>query len=562
MKKKFRFSMLILAITCIQSCVQNPSVEEKEGIVVEDLNPFKKPTDQIDTTVLGDQEKNPYALENMRQAFAATGQSAKAQQLQPNRIYVKLNPTSRDQVYGFLNAENPKCFISEYPIDRKILTKGAVYLDAEAEDVILKPYYCVAFSKSDLPRIPYDVIAYGYVPTDDEVQVEMKAWEIAGYSLTKQSDSGNKVALVGYFPNGKVQVQNSQSPSYLNCRHKSIVASAFFKWSYMRTDANGAFQSGIKFFVPADLSIRYWNQEYRIYGHSLLDKIGVVKSSNQGTTFRISDSDKGAWHKANLNNTLQDYNDFANTIPTHRVNDAQFWVPISSLGSCSTIMMHHFGFYPHEISPADASASGHDFGVYRWNYTNYNGEREILFHEFSHWSHAISAGRNYWKKVCKGEGENVFNTLAPPNRLDYADPYRDGTQPTISVAANIGYAEAWAEFMGWVICTNYSVGSVNPLMENFEPQAIPHSYMNGGFNYNSWMPIGLFWDLWDSQNELNQKSINHGPVVRDCFTLPLPYLFSKLQGAESVKGFKTNILATTPVNERECMDQLFKAYGY
>lgn len=560
MKKIALFQTLLLFILAFQGCKKE--IDSNHQIIqAGDANSTAMKTAE-GNTILGDNVSNPYSIENMKRAFEELGQTDKANNLQPNRIYVKLKPETREQVYDFLNIENEKWLISEYPIDKKVLYYGDFYVDAEAKDTILKPYYCVAFSENDLPKVTYEILGYGYVPNDEEEEVELKAWELAGY--TTKDDNGEiayKTTAVGFYPSGTLQVIQAPNTNYLACRHKSVMANTFFKWSYMRTDANGKFNSSVKFLVPALFYIRYWNAEYRIYGHSLIDYLGQVKKSNQGATWRIGTGDRGAWHKANLNNTVHDYNDFANTIPTHRVNNAQFWMPVINRNSASTIMMHYFGFAPHEISPADLAGPGNDFAVYTWTNLNYNFHREILFHEFSHWSHAIIAGRSYWKNVCKGEGQNISNTLTPISRPDYADPYRDGTQPSVSVAGNLGFAEAWAEFGGQMCCRYHGLPIPTTALEKFSPQAIPHNPMNGGFNYNSWYPIGLFYDLWDETNESNQLTTSNG-FAKDCFSLSLPYLYGKLNGATNVTDFKNNILSTTPETDKQCMTELFKAYGY
>lgn len=565
MKKISLIITTVVIIFFLQNCKKDITQSNTKVIQTGQSNSLAMKTEE-GNTILGDKVANPYSLDNMKKAFADLGLSDKASKLQANRIYVKLKPETHEQVYEFLNAENQNWLISEYPIDRKVLSYGDFYVDAEAKDTILKPYYCVAFSVNDLPKVAYEILGYGYVPTDDEGEVEQRAWELAGYTTKDENgEIAYKTTAIGFYPNGTLQVVKAPSSTYVACRNKSVMATTFFKWSYMRTDNNGKFNSSVKFLVPALFYIRYWNAEYRIYGHSLIDHLGSLKKSNMGATWQIGTGDKGAWHKANLNNTVHDYNDFANTIPTHRVNNAQFWVPVITKNSASTIMMHYFGFAPHEISPADLAGPGNDFAVYSWKVMNYDWHREILFHEFSHWTHAIIAGRSYWKNVCKGEGQNIFNTLTPTSRTDYADPYRDGTQPSTSVAGNFGFTEAWAEAMGRVVSDYYGISNNQTpysFIENVQPRAIPHNPMNGGFNLDSWYPCGLFWDLFDKNNEGNQQSTVEGKFAKDCFTLSLPYLYSKLNGATSVTDFKNNILSTTPEADKRCMTELFKAYGY
>ncbi len=568
MKKISLVVAISIFMLLMQNCKKESNTSNPQIIQAGYDNKAAMKTENDGNTILGKKKKNPYTLANMKEAFRALGLNSQADQLSPNRIYVKLKPDNHLQVYDFLNEENEKRFIAEYPIDAEVVSEGSFYVDDEAKDTILKPYYCVAFSKSDLPIVNYEIIEYGYVPSDEEENVELKAWELAGY--TETDDNGEiayKTNSNKFYPSGTLQVQEAPNNNYPACRHKSVVATTLFKWSYMRTDANGKFNSSVKFLVPALFYIRYWNQEYRIYGHNLNDYLGRVKKSNIGATWQINTNRKAAWHKANINNTVHDYNDFVNTIPTHRVNNAQIWMPWGtplSSNAAATIMMHYFGFQPHEISPADLSAPYHDFGVYTWDNLDYNWHRELLFHEFSHWTHAIIAGRAYWKDVAKGEGQNISNTLVPKSRSDYGDPYRDGQEPSKPVAQKFGFTEAWAEAMGSVISDYYGItnhNSTSSSIENVFPKAVPHSYKDAAFHLDSWYPVGLFWDLHDVDNENFQATVSLSST-KDCFTLPLPYMYSKLIGAQSVADYKANILSSTPEADQNCLKKLFEAYGY
>lgn len=85
-------------------------------------------------------------------------------------------PQTQEQVLDFLTNENVNRCISEYPVDYQILKEGNLYYDPKVStDTFIKPYYCVANSISDLPNVPYQILEYGYVPTDLEENVEEMA---------------------------------------------------------------------------------------------------------------------------------------------------------------------------------------------------------------------------------------------------------------------------------------------------------------------------------------------------------------------------------------------------
>jgi len=538
---------------------------------------------------LGKQLVNPYELSIMKKAFALNGNSTKAKNLIYNRIYVKLNPQSKDQVIDFLTNENENRLISEYPIDYEIVYEGNIYLDKTSTDTLLKPYYCVATSLSDIPNVPYTIINYGYVPDSSEENVEITAFRISGYNVDSLNgyttpDPNRRFA---YKPEGYVDVLNNNINSYVPVRHKSLLMTTFFKWSYVRTNNVGYFKSSKTFIVPVPVHIRHWNQEYSILGHSLWDKIGTARRTNLGYHYQISNtSDRGAYIKACVNNSVFDYNDYLQTAEAGNgiiksiTDGLLFWIPVTpgSAGSGNTILTHVFNFWDNDVTfTALLSAPFRtDIGLRIWRDLDYWNKQCLMFHEFSHYSHAIKAGREFWKDVVNTENENVFHTI-----FTTRDPYGNGASPDALHEGRVGLAESWAEFMGAVIANYYNIplsfysGGWN--IEVFTPHSPPHTIPGtGGWHYDSWMPTGLWWDLYDGGldargrpvggNENNQLTVFSSPnnLTTDCAIVPIPYMFNSLGSSQTVFDAEPIILNTIKVNggQGECAQGLFHAYGF
>ncbi len=506
--------------------------------------------------ILGNKLENPYTLQNMNNANHALGNFGT---LFANRYYVKLTPQNYDEATTVLADSNVNNMISEYPIDYEVLYEGDVYLvDGKTSDTIVKPYYCVTTSLSNLPsNISYQLLGTGYVPTDAQETLEIKAFQLAGYNVDSLNGFSNvdPNRRFAYKPEGYVDVYKTSS--YVPVRNKSLVMTTFFKWSYVRTDQNGYFKSSKNFIVPVPVHIRHWNQEYKIFGHSLWDKIGTATKNNIGSHYQISIStDKGAYNKAVINNTFFDYNDFCNSSvggygTIRNLNDVWLWVPLSSVGSGSTILKHVFGFSGFEIPLAQFGAALYfDFNFRFWNFSDYQTKQSLMFHEFSHYSHALIAGRSYWKDVDNAEAQNILATT-----FSGLDPYRDGLHPTVALANTIRLTESWSEFMS-IYITTYYYGNIYSFIEYVNPKPIPYAF---DF-YNSWLPTGLWWDLNDAGLENFQATVTGGYVI-DNVSLPILTLYNALSGMVDIESVMRIISAPQNPTMQISIRNLAGGYG-
>lgn len=143
----------------------------------------------------------------------------------------------------------------------------------------------------------------------------------------------------------------------------------------------------------------------------------------------------------------------------------------------------------------------------------------------------MKAGRAYWKDVVVSEAENIAYTLTTTK-----DPYRDGVHPTSGGADQIAcgilgriYGSSYKYFLLWFRSNLYNTGGFD--IENFSPQFTPSMITfadgsQGGWHYGCWIPTGLWWDLWDTNNETNQRTVYGNTVVTDCATYPLPAIYN------------------------------------
>lgn len=512
-------------------------------------------------TVIGDKVENPYSIKYMQIAMQKEKFLDNDDTLIPNRMYVKLYPKTIEEVQLLLASSGERLYVSEIPLDYEIVKYGDYYMDKESKDVFVKPYYAYAFSDKDIPKIKYDLLEKLYVPTPEQWRAELLAYESAGYTLLSSS-SGN------YIPSGKILIQKSPMSSVYKtpCKYKKITIRRFAKWCDVETDSAGNFTSTTSFVYGVDVLISHSNTQYKIYGNTLEDKIEDLNKSNNNKTILIGDSHTfSAWVKAVINNSVHEYNSFVG-IDSMKISQAKFWVPTISGGSGSTIMMNRLSLSAIDISPADLSAPFCDIGFYVWNSRNYSNLQKLFFHEFSHWSHAIIGGKDFWKIVCKAEAKNINNTLVPVSRADYKDPYRNGLEPDATQAQFFGFAEAWAEFSSLVMTDFYGIETLEfatSIPEKANPKKIPHNSHTTNYRFiNSWMPGGLFWDLKDRNNERDQKDVNGIAGTKDAFTYSMPFLYKQLIGATTVSDYKRNVLRNCPASDTIGIKELFNAYGF
>ncbi len=542
------FLLLLLTFT---ACEFSPKQKSRE----------EKPTEEMlgKPTQLGKKEKNPYSLKYMEKAMKSFGFLSGSDTLIPNRIYVKLMPKSVDEVNQIFDRSGDYLCISEYPMENEIVTNGDYYLEKDNKDVLVKTYYAIAYTLKDLPKVNYSILDYAYVPSPEEWRAEAAAFESAGYSVR---------SLTPYIPKGKLTIQKLPRSSIYKepCKLKKIKIRRFSKWCDVVTDTLGNFTSTLSFVHGVDVFILNENIDYRILGNTVEDKVGEINKSVNNKEFLLDDAATfSAWIKGVINNTVYDYNRFIG-IDSLKIYNAKLWVPVFSGPTGSTIMMNRFSFSPHEISPADLSAPFNDFGFYVWNKKDYSYLQKLFFHEYSHWSHAIIGGRDFWKNVCKSEATNINNTLTPVSRADYKDPYRNGLEPDAAKAQMLGFAEAWAEFASLVITDKYGIEVLEyptSIPEKANPKRIPHASHSASNRFvNSWIVAGLFWDLKDRNNERDQKNIDGVAGTADNFTYTMPFLISQLSGAKNVSDYRNNLLGHCPPRDVSALRDLFSAYGY
>lgn len=581
------YQLLLIVIFSIfySACSKdNESINSEQEILVShksmlvDGN-YTPPYDGESLTVLGQKEKNPYLFSNMQKAFQELGLTERAKNLRPNCLYYKFSPRSLEEAYSILEMESENIYVEDYPLEYEVIKYGAFYMDSEATDTIIKPYYVLVYNNAQInTSLDHELLEKGYIPDENEAffeELEFKAHEILG--LTEVGEEMNKAGDKFFKPNGYVKVWDAAISNFTPVFDKSLVVRKGFKTAYVRTSSNGYFTSNKKFFKNAKVSIRWWNQEFRITGHSLSDFLGTATKANMGASYNIERTAKGAWSKSTINNAFHLFNKFASTNGIQTIDILHFWVPTTGKSlSGSTVMKKRLNI--NNAAASFAVGLVNDMGVRLWkNYSQgnslppYRAVHNLMFHELAHASHAIACGSSFWQNVVDAEQQNIVQTI-----FGAQDPYRDGTEPTPLLAGYIGMAEGWAEFLGDNISYHYYLRPLINVEVSF-PQSIPSSCevlgANGNYATNfsrCWVPTPLFHDLYDAGVELNQATVNGGVIKDDC-TIPLSYLFSALTCSKNVAEFKNKLfivwnppienIPTDDCNNKPCLC-LFEAFGY
>jgi len=409
-------------------------------------------------TILDDKELNPYLFQNMQKALYALGLDNQASSLESNCSYYKFLPKNIEEVYIVLEMESENIYVEDYPLEYEVVEYGAFYMDIEALDTMIKPYYVLVYNDAIFnSNITHTLLEKGYIPDERDPyfeEIEFKAHQLIG--LIDSEESYDKAGNNFFKPNGYVKAWDNELGNYTPVFYKSLVARKGFKTVYMRTSSNGYFTSNKKFLQRAKLKIRWWNQEFRITGHSLSDYLGWTTKNNLGASYNINRDAKGAWSKSTINNAFHLFNEYALNNGIQTIDILHFWVPVTGNSlSGSTVMKKRLNINNGLASFAVGLVN--DLGLRLWNpfknssiLPSYRRVQNLMFHELAHASQAIACGSNYWQNVVDGEQQNISNTI-----FGAQDPYRDGLHPTPVLAGYIGLAEGWAEFLGDNISNYY-----------------------------------------------------------------------------------------------------------
>ena len=198
---------------------------------------------------------------------------------------------------------------------------------------------------------------------------------------------------------------------------------------------------------------------------------------------------------------------------------------------------------------------------------------QTVFHESSHFSHAIQAGQVFWAKVY---ADQITNGILQNN------PRGNGIQPTAAAGQRIALVEGWADLADVIISLHfYERARIDGVLRNqiFTLQRLEDFHVldvpveiDVRFD-RGWLLHGLMWDLLDDEvdgvatrrtggdQEINL--IEDEVFIGNANNLfDLSPIFNLLtSGVENTADFRTAVLNAYPAQTTE-INALFDSYGY
>lgn len=186
---------------------------------------------------------------------------------------------------------------------------------------------------------------------------------------------------------------------------------------------------------------------------------------------------------------------------------------------------------------------------------------EVAFHELTHAAHYNKVGQVWYKEFVDAEINQTAFSSNPPYGLG-----NTGTKSEI-----IALGESWAYHMGHFLSDRkYALNSSDAfaqrnryqnnlplsgfsshinLLEDFDP-------INRTADPDRWIPIGLYYDLFDNRNENN-------PIVDGVTGYTNQQFFNSLDSdVKSLPQYRVRLLQENANNQSVQVTNLFSQYGY
>ena len=171
-RKVMYFAIAVSMVAC--QTIDDPILDPNQiGTVIESDNEFITTEGQ---TVLGDAIDIPYSIENLLKAYenlpAQTKSEIDPKDIQPTHYYVRFYPKSIEE-QDILRNIKPYVFLSETPLDRKVVVGGSSYHDPSIpEDLPTFQYTVVPVERwRELEKtvpVEAEILIKAYIPDYDE----------------------------------------------------------------------------------------------------------------------------------------------------------------------------------------------------------------------------------------------------------------------------------------------------------------------------------------------------------------------------------------------------------
>lgn len=250
--------------------------------------------------VLGEKINDPYAIYNMRSAYAhlkSDGENTPIDEITPNKKYLRFLPKNEEELDLLKN--DTSIILYDFPLDYEIDVQGTYYHDPELPETAITWQYCVIPIDKEIPDIQHELIYEVFIPDfsdngNDTILKSSPAYDdfyeqlvYESYKLTNNIKP-NENNLKGVFknkrwnPSGRITVQDDilgtipLEGANVHARWATHVEDCF-------TNSNGEFSmSG--FLYEVNYSIKWERYHYSI------------RSGEAGQAWYNGPKKKGEWN--------------------------------------------------------------------------------------------------------------------------------------------------------------------------------------------------------------------------------------------------------------------------
>lgn len=235
-------------------------------------------------TILGDTIDIPYSIDNLIAAYQNLPVMTKAQinpdSIQPTHYYVKFSPNSVEEL-DILRNIKPYVFLSEIPLDRKVVVGGSYYHDPSIPEGLPTYQYTVipvdrweSLKKSCAP-VEVEILIKAFIPDYDEAYTTKSASEYgipaeAYESLLQEAYriTGNKydktiTTKASWSPSGRIMAYDDFYNGTLPVPGVRVRATHLLKVKETLTDEYGYF-SHPSFSNPVNMRIIWESDDWDI----------------------------------------------------------------------------------------------------------------------------------------------------------------------------------------------------------------------------------------------------------------------------------------------------------
>jgi len=568
--------------------------------------------------VLGKKLENPYAVKNMRKAYASLMEKQKKSNynyaaktleastaIETTDYYVKFWIENDEQKNVLLS---DSLNLSIIPLDVEIQQEGDYFVDENTEIEQAQWLYTSVIKDYQFPsEVAYEIIEDLFLIEEssieeeegDEQEDESTTTTIAGksgiskyflYDLEEEAlritgnwkDPENQGGMAERRskkkPKGSIKVLNTVTGVNDPVVGVKVKTRRWFKWAKGWTNSNGYYKVNRGYRRDVRYTVVFKNTRgFKIWPSTISvssARYRAGKHSKYGHNITFGTKSKG-WRWSTVNNATVKYLDYCTQFGIGKPHSNLRIVANGKSGGGAAPMLRRT-IYSVTATKAGMLLTAIGFGVPNsllWVVVRFvvpdiiikakasqgtDGVYYTTFHELGHASHYKKVGNKYWRKYIDKIIDNWF--------------FHNSTSPYGSGRGNnhalVGLGEAWGYHIGYFL-TIQEFGNSNGVLtlnafENFDPRERPNNTIIGRYGntnnigWTGWIPGGLMHDLMDTNVDYIRPGY-HDNVSG----YSIKNIYDALDtGIESPQAFRDRLLKENNNKDAADVRELFKAYHW